>query len=87
MPANRSTREKTEMGRARIAAGKLQMEEIQKAAAAATPELQQTVADVQQTVDSLLDAIDGMLDSPPAFGTQIGFARDTIKRVISGRSR
>ncbi len=82
MPSNRSTRETIERARVRIAAGRSQIDEIQKSAAAATPELQQTAAEVQQTINSLLDAIDEVVPDEGNWGAGMRFVRRMLSREM-----
>ena len=82
MPANRATRETIERARARIAAGRTQIEEIQNSATATTPQLQQMTVDVQQTVNSLLAAIDDVIPDEGKWGVGTRFLRRMLSREM-----
>ncbi len=82
MPANVSTRQKIERAKTRIAAGKAQIEEIQRSAEEATPDLERTVAEVHITIDSLLEAIDEVVPDQGNWGAGMRFVRRMLSREM-----
>ena len=82
MPVNGTTRDTIERARARIAAGRVQIDDIKKSAKTITPELEQTANDMERTVESLLDAVDDIIPDEGTWGFAMRFTRRMLSREM-----